>query len=192
MKPVDYTDRRYGKLVAISYTGKRQNNKKRIWLFQCDCGNTCEKPIEKAIKLWVKSCGCLKSTRTPIRSLQHSVYYECYADGTLTEEQFITLASLPCAYCLAPPSNTRFHRNHKDVSFTYSGADRIDNTRPHDFDNVVPCCFECNDMKSDYTMKEFFNKITKIYNNMSLIRSSLGIMIPPNLKDETFQAHHKN
>ena len=181
-KPIDYTGRRYGKLVAIKYTGKRQNNKKRIWEFACDCGVITEKVMEKVIKGWTKSCGCLKSTRTPIRSLIHSVYYECYADGDLTESQFITLASLPCTYCLAPPSNTRFHRNHKDVSFTYNGLDRLDNTRSHDYDNLVPCCFSCNDIKSNYTLEEFFNKITKIYNNMSLIRSSLGIMIPPNLE----------
>lgn len=29
------------------------------------------------------------------------------------------------------------------------GADRLDNSRNHDMDNVVPCCFECNVARSD-------------------------------------------
>jgi hypothetical protein len=164
---IDYAGRRFGKLVAIRYTGTKKNNK-RVWLFQCDCGTICEKVMEKAVKSWVKSCGCLVSTRTPQESLIHSVFTDSYNDGSINESQFITLSRLPCAYCLAPPSNTRYHRTHKQVSFTYNGLDRIDNNRPHDFDNVVSCCFECNRIKSNYTMEEFRTKITKIYNNMNL------------------------
>lgn len=41
----------------------------------------------------------------------------------------------PCVYC----GDTR-----------RVGADRIDNTRGHTKDNVVPCCVECNQVRRDY------------------------------------------
>jgi catalase (peroxidase I) len=119
----------------------------------------------------VKSCGCLKSTRTAQESLIHSVFTDSYNDATLTENQFITLASLPCHWCQAPPSNTRYHRNNKSVSFTYNGLDRIDNTKGHDFDNVRPCCWDCNNFRSNRTVQRFEEKIIRIYLNMMVADS---------------------
>ena len=49
----------------------------------------------------------------------------------------------PCYYCGNP--------NWQDM-----GADRIDNSKPHTPDNVLPCCFKCNCVRSDnFTVEEF-------------------------------------
>lgn len=42
MRIVDMTSKRYGRLMAICPTGKRDRAKNRIWKFTCDCGNSCE------------------------------------------------------------------------------------------------------------------------------------------------------
>jgi 5-methylcytosine-specific restriction endonuclease McrA len=39
----DYTGMKFGHLVAIQDTGKRIH-RSVVWLYQCDCGRTCEKP----------------------------------------------------------------------------------------------------------------------------------------------------
>ena len=42
------------------------------------------------------------------------------------------------------------------------GCDRIDNSLPHNKDNVVPCCNTCNRMRSDDFSVSEFKKIGKI------------------------------
>lgn len=39
------------------------------------------------------------------------------------------------------------------------GCDRIDNTKPHTMDNVVPCCEECNIKRGTKEYNEFKNRI---------------------------------
>ncbi len=52
-----------------------------------------------------------------------------------------------CFYC--PETNTK-------------GIDRIDSSKGYTLDNCVPCCFTCNQMKSDYDFNEFINHINRI------------------------------
>lgn len=43
-----------------------------------------------------------------------------------------------------------------DSNWEHLGCDRIDNTKPHDIDNLVCCCGVCNIERADrYTMEEF-------------------------------------
>lgn len=43
-----------------------------------------------------------------------------------------------------------------DSDWTHLGCDRIDNAKPHTPDNVVCCCSECNEERSDkFTVEEF-------------------------------------
>lgn len=168
-KAINYTGKIFNRLTAIKFTEKYTStsggNKKRIWLFQCSCGKLCEKVMEKVVKKHVQSCGCLKSTRSPQEVVQHAVYQDSYQDGNLTPEQFLHLSQQPCWWCNSPPSNTRYHRYDKSISFTYNGLDRIDPNNKHDDDNVVPCCWDCNEMRKKRTIPNFLMKIQAIYNN---------------------------
>lgn len=66
-KPVDITNQRFGRLVAIRHVGNDVRSK-RIWLCQCDCKN------EKHIRAGdlrsgkTKSCGCLQIENGSFRS----------------------------------------------------------------------------------------------------------------------------
>ena len=63
MRPVDITGQRFGRLIALRPTSRRELGKV-VWLCQCDCGNTTFK-TSNALKTGnVRSCGCLyKETR---------------------------------------------------------------------------------------------------------------------------------
>lgn len=39
------------------------------------------------------------------------------------------------------------------------GCDRIDNTKAHTEDNVVPCCKHCNDLRQKQPFEEFYKKM---------------------------------
>lgn len=104
------------------------------------------------------------------------VYANGYNDGDLTFEDFLILSQRDCFYCGAPPSNyrnayTKYRKSGPTYSaqriadgyFTYNGLDRVDNSRPHDLDNLVPCCWDCNAAKLKRTKEEFLQWIKNIY-----------------------------
>jgi len=50
---------RYGRLVVMSISGL-DKNQHRLWLCQCDCGNTTQTRATGLRRGKCKSCGCLK------------------------------------------------------------------------------------------------------------------------------------
>lgn len=77
-------------------------------------------------------------------------YYRrnCYRNNKywgLSLEEVEKLVKSDCAYCGKPPANCI-----KEYDFYYSGIDRKDSKRGYHPKNVVPCCWECNRMKSDH------------------------------------------
>ena len=58
----------------------------------------------------------------------------------------------PCFYCDSPIETV--------------GIDRVDNFQGYHDDNVVPCCWPCNQMKRILSVEEFIAHISKIYQNM--------------------------
>lgn len=74
-----------------------------------------------------------------------------YKDG-LTLNQFYILSQLPCYYCGEFKSNQN----------CYNGIDRIDSSKDHSLNNVVPCCKFCNFAKSNLSINEFNDWILRI------------------------------
>lgn len=153
----DLTGKTYHKLTAIKHLGVKQRNDGRgnsIWLFRCECGNQVEalgRYVERGYK---KSCGC--HVRRGAQAAAWHVYNK-YRDGDLQFDDFYRLSQQPCHYCGSEASNCA-----KKV-FKYNGLDRLDNSRGHDLDNLVPCCWTCNEKKSDMNYDEFISWISKIY-----------------------------
>lgn len=65
------------------------------------------------------------------------------------------------------PSNEWFVKNIFNSKCEYCGgtdmigADRIDNTKGHSIDNIVPCCYRCNVIKNTFFTKEEMKLIGK-------------------------------
>lgn len=144
----------------------------------CDCGNIvilAGGDLQKK-KNSTKSCGCLRKHNTFLetRFANAMIVYKSYKDGNLIFKEFLYLVKQNCYYCNAPPSNKKRYLSsnskneialHENANFIYNGLDRIDNSKPHDKENVVPCCWICNSMKRHYTLNNFLNKIKDIYEN---------------------------
>lgn len=123
-----------------------------------------------------RSCGCGRVNPEPWKVSAGKVY-RGYNDGDLTFGQFLELAKLDCHYCGAPPANqqgatgrgpTRRHNHVAEerkplYDYVYQGLDRVDSSRPHDLDNLVPCCISCNSAKMDMGYQEFLAHIRTIY-----------------------------
>jgi hypothetical protein len=64
----------------------------------------------------------------------------------LSRKDFLELIKKRCFYCDAPPKNIV---RRVLFCFLYQGIDRMDNSRPYEKGNVVPCCGECNSIKGE-------------------------------------------
>lgn len=60
------------------------------------------------------------------------------------------------------------NKEDHEKNFIYSGMDRFDNTKPHTIENCVPCCKICNWSKRDREIKDFYNWLKNIKNNLEL------------------------
>jgi hypothetical protein len=95
----------------------------------------------------------------------NSFYSNYRKNSNLTLKDFAKLTKFNCFYCNASPNN--------GSEYKYSGLDRVDNNKPHNIDNVIPCCFNCNLFKTNKTLNEFIEHVTKIYNYLNLKQSIL-------------------
>jgi hypothetical protein len=73
---------------------------------------------------------------------------------TISFEEFTQLLNTPCHYC---------ERSLLDLKGTC--LDRIDNAQGYEFNNVLPCCGDCNYTRRDtYTVEETKVMITALMN----------------------------
>lgn len=166
-KIADIKGQKFNMLTAIEFVGTRMskdNRKEALWLWKCDCGKEFEY-LAKFIKYNTKnqkvSCGCWFPVKKNfgVRARANHVFLRNYADGNLDLQQFIDLSQLDCHYCHAKPSNKSVKKNH---IFTYNGLDRLDNNQPHNLNNVVPCCWICNERKGNWSYQTFIDWIKKV------------------------------
>lgn len=48
------------------------------------------------------------------------------------------------------------------------GLDRIDSNEGYLISNITPCCWKCNNMKSNMSLEDFKSHIAKLYNRLHL------------------------
>ena len=80
----------------------------------------------------------------------------------LTKEQFLALKQAPCHYCGASPSP---HSTERYTCRTH-GIDRKDPDKGYIPNNVVTCCWACNQMKGRMQYREFRAHVMQIATHM--------------------------
>lgn len=165
-KETDISGKLFGELTAIKPFSYGRSPR---WLFQCSCGNIKDIRKQNVIRGTTKTCNSSDHHNRLPENKSHlstfnQVYLNYYNDGNITLEQFIELSQKNCFYCNKPPSNNYYRKYGKSI--VYNGLDRVDNSKSHDLENVVPCCKQCNIAKSNYSKEEFLLWIKSVYNNL--------------------------
>lgn len=175
-----------GNTYGYWYVLERANNKpdgSAQWLCKCICNKEKIVPANSLREGTSKSCGCaftstMKEKRGP-KTLEKRIF-RSYKTGaisrnyefTLSQKEVETLIYSNCYYCGDEPKDIKYFYSKKGVDLTHfiltNGIDRLNNSKGYTLDNCVPCCKFCNQMKSDHSLKEFFEKINKIYNKRVL------------------------
>ena len=171
-KKLDLSNKRFGKLIALSEAG-RNNNGFVMWNCVCDCGEShiARSGHLKAGK--VKSCGCNRTSINPDRVdyMVRSQYKQMrdrslsYGRGnpTLSLETFRKLIFQNCFYCGCKPS-----RVFKDVyrgklktdkTILVNGIDRRNNDQGYTEENSVSCCTKCNTRKGVMSAEKYLARI---------------------------------
>lgn len=182
--------KKFGQLTIVEITGKSNQHKRRLVNCVCDCGKYKLTPLTYLKRGQLKSCGCLRDKassanlkaahkklfdsgtweKDPKIASAKKIWQNYYSDENLTFNKFLEISQQNCFYCGQRPSNccnaycsrnSKFRQNNG--SFIYSGLDRVDNNFGHSFDNVVPCCINCNKAKSNRSKKEFLLWIKAVY-----------------------------
>lgn len=70
IQSIDISGKKFGRLTAVGklYTGK---NAQEIWVFNCDCGVTCEKFKGNVTSGHTKSCGCYN--KSLVKNYKHGM-----------------------------------------------------------------------------------------------------------------------
>ena len=135
--------------------------------------------------------------RTPeiarLKVAQRVYEHHGYSEADISFDDFLALSQMNCHYCNTPPSNKRHLGLRADGTprkigrwtgiippwgsylgdaafFIYNGLDRLDSSRNHSKDNVVPCCKRCNWTKGSRPMDEFLAHVTAIAQHLKLIK----------------------
>lgn len=176
----DWTGKKRGMLTFIRETDQMYGDK-IVWEAQCECGTITYK-APSSVGGETISCGCRKremqagmsqvarrhDPRMSTARARWSTYR--HRDKTMCDfDTFYRLSQLPCDYCKRLPHRVARLPSKKvssyqlqEGNFTYNGVDRVDNTKGHTADNLVPCCWDCNHMKGRRTRQEFLEHIARI------------------------------
>lgn len=172
----DRTGQRMGRLVAVSFSRIRitsARRKKVYWNCICDCGNNAEVEASNFKVGHTLSCGCLlldkarekaEHSGAAFGTLWNDYRQKARKTGIkflLTKEELKQLTSSDCYYCGEKPSRIRWSTSKRE-KYTFNGVDRKDGG-DYTLINSVPCCWDCNEMKSDRSHEEFLDKIKRIY-----------------------------
>lgn len=178
-KRKDLSGNKYGKFTVIEFDQTKTNRVHYRCL--CDCGQIRIVLAQNLVNNKSRSCGCLKVANitsrkrtNPIIVTAKKVWRNNYSDGC-SFDKFFELSQKPCHYCGSGPLNhcRAYTGNHpvirrspdwaEQCQWTYNGLDRIDSSKSHSEDNIVPCCILCNQAKNDMTIEEFKIWLERIY-----------------------------
>lgn len=168
----NYNNRR----LPVGYQGKERkiigynNHRTRIYALEClFCKNVSMSPRE-ALDTPCKQCFNYRQDR--IVSIEKMLYnkwkrsIKASHKNKLSESEYLKLSKSNCFYCGEEPGNTYSLPRNYDNHIRYQGIDRVDSNKEYVADNVVPCCWRCNRMKTDMTIKEFKDRISILFKRM--------------------------
>lgn len=188
MNVKDIVGQKFGKLTVVSFAecrivGKKRKISKRFYNVKCDCGK--EKTIcrENLVYGSSLSCGCAAIEKTikrnhklrlPDGASHWNRYYKTHLkdartrkiDTKLTLEKYKEICQKDCFYCGAKPERKAHSNLYGEI---YKNTiDRIDSDDFYHDNNIRPCCWMCNKMKSNSKEEEFLEKIKQINRHLNL------------------------
>lgn len=172
--PKDYTDKTYGELTALYSLGYTNRGGSMYWQMRCSCGEEVPRIPAKLVFKPNATCGhaWMGSSKFVPKESYRSLYrlniihqhrIGDFAGEPISIEEYAEMAQQDCYYCGAPPANENINNR---LPTHYQGIDRTDNCVGYITGNCVPCCWECNSLKSNRNKQPFVDRIQRIYRHL--------------------------
>lgn len=151
----------------------------KTFIFECECNSEIK---AQSSQLKTHSGKCRKCTQKirPYEHILNELKHSCKKKGkyemTIDYVNFIKIIeSKKCHYCNTLLQFNPYTRdeNSKYVSRAYQ-LDRKNNNLGYTVENVVPCCWNCNRIKSDIYSYEEFLLLSPILKEIIKRRSEYG------------------
>lgn len=177
VKTPDLTGVRVNNWLVLGRAGFRDKKDKRVatWKCKCSCGaiknlSTADININKS-----KSCRtCISEEESGYNYIWTRYKSEAKTRGksfTLSKDEFRRLITSNCFYCGCGPSNKKKLKRKKLAHIVYNGIDRVDSDKGYYMNNCVPCCYQCNVAKSDFSQEDFFKWVMRVMTHSGLIKA---------------------
>ena len=178
----------FGRLTVVKFIGLQ--NSHRTFQIRCDCGTIKTAKGTHMVSGATRSCGCLHTEiRSKLPGLRgYKKFFNQYKANArnremcfeLTFEKFIEITGKNCFYCNKKPKKYNPYLKEdgsiRDKGMSImginrawiyrNGIDRKDNSLGYIVENSLPCCFDCNGMKTDMSFEEFILHIRSIVTNL--------------------------
>jgi hypothetical protein len=185
---------RYGKLTVVELLPPVNCGSywKRPAKCVCDCGREKTVTLNNLRVGNSKSCGkCVRQMNSgctkPLGVANANGAFAGCKRGAASRgltfdidfDDFYRLSQLPCHYCGRVRMNrfeVRYAKGEKagkprcNGAFEYNGLDRVDPSIGYNLANCVPCCYQCNIAKSDYSQDEFLGWLELAYQHTRGLR----------------------
>lgn len=162
---IEEAGNRYGMLTVIRSAGKLSYGQ-YVWWCRCDCGKVTIVSGKNLRRGNNSSCGCYSHGKAAFNRLYTNYKYQAAFKNltwALSKRYFKWLTAQNCYYCGAEPANI-YEVKNCNGGYTYNGVDRKDNTKGYTKENSVPCCWQCNRIKSDLPLNEFIRWVRRVSN----------------------------
>ena len=140
----------------------------KTFTFECiDCGNDI-KSQQSQLKTHSGKCRKCTQKKRPYEHILNELIHSCLNKTNhfidLSYEDFVSIIeNSNCHYC---DKKLKFNEHTRDENSNYVSRayqlDRKNNDLGYIKENVVPCCWNCNRMKSDIYSYEDFIKLSPI------------------------------
>lgn len=184
----DISGTKFNRLTPISRSNKihTKGDTSAMWNCICDCGVVTVVSSRSLKAGRIKSCGCLRielnrkqaknrrkeGISAPLARMIRSYKWNAEKRGLeflLSSKEFLFIILQNCHYCKTKPQQflKTIRNDDKENILVYNGIDRKNNDKGYNIENCVPCCGQCNRMKSSMNYSEFIAKIKAIAINFS-------------------------
>jgi len=157
----------YFKILSNIKPKNKHNKKSKCYVCRCFCGKELVLTDYQLYTKSPKSCGCWRGL-PPGRTVKNKHYGKYLNTAkrkklvfSLTQDEFDKLVTAPCFYCGREPYRIIRSEDNK-FPLALNGLDRMNNTKGYIKGNVVSCCPQCNTMKMDYPVLDFYKSILNI------------------------------
>lgn len=88
----------------------------------------------------------------------------------LSEKEFRAIIIKRCFYCTAKPEKISYDKGMGSINglVKTNGVDRFNNDQGYTRENAIACCYICNRMKNNLSVKDYLSKIKAVYKNLDL------------------------